>query len=287
MNKMDSINTDMRDSMSSGSGPIKVRLATTPEEIREAQKVRYKVFYEEYGAHPSNDMLQEKRDFDCFDEIADHLIVFQGEGNIVGTYRLMRHDIIHKIGRYYSSDEYDLTALISSGGKLLELGRSCVLAPFRTRPVLQMLWNGIADYITRHQIDTMFGCASLPGTNVDELSDQLSYLYHYHLADDSICTRALENRFIDMNRKQKNDINVKAVFANLPPLIKGYLRVGAMIGNGAVIDSQFNTVDVCIILPTQKLAQRYVRHYAARETGVGESYGQLEPALEPALGGAL
>ena len=224
------------------------------------------MFYEEYGAKPSAEMLKEKRDFDDYDKFADHLIVIDknvGEGikGIIGTYRLLRNPQAKKIGQFYTSDEYDITPLLSFGDGLLELGRSCVLPPYRTRPVLQTLWKGIAHYLADNQIDLMFGCASLHGTNTDDLSQQLAYLYHFHLAPDDMCPRALDSRFVDMNLHAKEDLNAKRVFVSLPPLIKGYLRLGASIGNGAVIDTQFNTTDVCIILPTAKVTQKYVRHY--------------------------
>ena len=243
-----------------------VRLAQSDAEITAAQRLRYMVFYEEYKAEPTPEMLAQKRDFDAFDTIADHLIVLtkdpeSEQEHIVGTYRLIRQEVAEAFGRFYSEDEYDISPLVRSGLTLLELGRSCVLAPYRTKPILNLLWQGIADYITRHEIDLLFGCASFPGTDTEALSEQLSYLYHYHPTPKDICPVALPDRYVNMNVVPKETFNEKRAFASLPPLIKGYLRLGASIGNGAVIDEQFNTTDVCIVVQTTLLTERYRKYF--------------------------
>lgn len=244
---------------------IQVRLTQDANEIKAAQAIRYQVFYEEYGAIPNEEMTQEKRDIDSFDKITDHLIVLNTElpegQKIIGTYRLLRQEVAEKHGHFYTSDEYDISSLLNKEKGLLELGRSCVLPPYRTRPILQKLWEGIAHYVTDHNISLMFGCASLHGTDIDALSYQLAYLYHYHLAPPDLCPKAIDSRYQEMNLHPKKDIDVKKVFISLPPLIKGYLRLGAYIGNGAVIDKQFNTTDVCIVLPSALVREKYVKHY--------------------------
>ena len=242
---------------------ISVRTAQTPEEIQNAQKVRYQVFYEEHQAIPSPDVTTQKRDFDIYDDYADHLIVIDHTANdqIVGTYRLLNRQAADKCGQFYTSNEFDIGNILKSGHSVLELGRSCVLPAYRTRPVLQLLWQGIADYITDRNIDLLFGCASLNATNIDEIATPLSYLYHFHLAEDALRPKALDDRYINMNIIPKDQLNPKACFAALPPLIKGYLRAGGMIGDGAVIDHDFRTTDVCILLQTEALAERYRNHY--------------------------
>lgn len=245
---------------------IIVRLARSPAEIVAAQRLRYKVFYEEYNAIADERTLATGMDVDDYDSVTDHLVVVdQGENGdeeqIVGTYRLLRRDIADKFGRFYTSGEYDISPLLNSGAVLLELGRSCVLPPYRTRPVLQKLWQGIAIYVAEHKIGLMFGCASLHGTNIEELAPQLSYLYHYHLAQPELRPRALKDRYVNANIIPKDRIDAKKVFASLPPLIKGYMRLGASIGDGAVIDHQFNTTDVCIVMPTHLITEKYFRHY--------------------------
>lgn len=243
---------------------VSVRLALNDAEIAEAQRVRYQVFYEENGAQPSPEMLAEQRDFDAFDSFADHLIVVdhsEGVDRIVGTYRLLQSAAAHKAGGFYSAQEFDLNSLEQSHLSLLELGRSCVLLPFRARPVLQLLWQGIADYITEHKIDLMFGCASLHGTDLKDLERPLSYMHHYHLASGSICPRALDARYVDMNILPKDAFDARRAFASLPPILKGYFRLGGTIGEGAVVDAQFNTTDVLVMVETQSLTQRYRSHY--------------------------
>jgi putative hemolysin len=245
-----------------------VRLAQNASEIEAAQRLRYKVFYEEMTAKPDAVMAMEKRDFDTFDDHADHVIVIdqsEGKEKIIGTYRLMRREMADKCGGFYTSGEFDIAPLLQSGSSLLELGRSCVLPEYRTRAVMQVLWEGIADYVLNHNTGIMFGCASLYGTDLDTLRDQMAYLYHYHLAPENLRPKALESRYIDLNRRAKDDLNAKAIFNTLPPLVKGYLRVGAVIGDGAVIDSQFDTTDVCILVETKNITARYHKHYLERD----------------------
>ncbi len=248
---------------------VVVRLARSRQEIEAAQHLRYKVFYEEYKAVPTPEMAASRRDADAYDDIADHLIVVDEsiadpEQRIVGTYRLLRQESAKKFGQFYTSGEYDISSLTGSDASLLELGRSCVLGDYRTRPVLQLLWQGITDYMLDHNIELMFGCASLHGTDIDGMAIPLSYLYHYHLAPADLRPRALPDLYVDMNIVPKDRIDHKAAFAMLPPLIKGYLRVGASIGDGAVIDRQFNTVDVCIVMPMSHVTARYKRHYSRK-----------------------
>lgn len=244
---------------------IQVRLAKNADEIRASQALRYKVFYEEYGATPNEEMRKEKRDIDDYDKITDHLVVLDKDlpedSQIIGTYRLLRRAVAEKHGQFYTSAEYDIQPLLDHEKDLLELGRSCVLPPYRSRPVLQKLWQGIAHYVADHNIGLMFGCASLHGTDIDQLSEQLAYLHHYHRAEDHLCPKAIESRYVDMNLHAKEDLDAKAVFVSLPPLIKGYIRLGASIGDGAVIDLQFNTTDVCIVMPTAQVTAKYVKHY--------------------------
>ncbi len=241
-----------------------VRLAGSEAEIEAAQRLRYEVFYEEYGAKPSAEMEKHRLDVDEYDDFADHLVVIDkssGVEKIVGTYRLLERKGADKIGQFYSAGEYDLAPLLKSNHSLLELGRSCVLNDFRTRPVLQLLWQGLADYVSDHEIDILFGCASLPSTDIKSISKPLSYLHHYHLAPEIIRPRAIKGRYINMNIVPEDDLDVRRVFAELPPLIKGYLRTGACIGDGAVVDEQFNTTDVFVVMPTHLVADRYKKHY--------------------------
>jgi putative hemolysin len=247
-------------------GHLGVRIATTEAEIDAAQALRWRVFYEEMGAEPSPAVRALKRDVDAFDAVADHLLVVDhaigpGPEGVVGTYRLIQQDAAETIGRFYSDDEYDLAPLVAFPGKLLELGRSCVAADYRGRAVMQLLWRGIAAYVFHHQIDLMFGCASLPSTNPDDWSAELTYLWHNHLAPPALRPRALPGRFVDMCRMDPEELDGRRAAANLPPLIKGYLRLGGFVGDGAVIDHAFNTTDIAIVVKSDLITDRYYRHY--------------------------
>ena len=258
------------------SGALQVRLAETAEDIDAAQSLRYRIFYETLGARPLPDMLRRRRDIDRFDDDCDHLLVLDHarEGDhdrVVGTYRLLRREAAARLGGFYSANEYDITPLVAQSSEILELGRSCVDAAYRQRPAMQMLWSGIAAYVFHHGISLMFGCASLPGTDPDALALPLSYLYYFHLAPPALRPRALNQRFVDMRRLAVGTIDPGQALSTLPPLIKGYLRLGGFAGDGAVIDEQFNTTDVCILVKTDLITEKYSRHYERRskETWAG------------------
>lgn len=248
------------------AGNLEVRLAATAEEIDAAQALRYRVFYQEMAARPSAETARSQRDIDDFDKYCDHLLVIdhsRGRAweSVVGTYRLLRRGPAARAGRFYSSSEYDISKLQAIPGEILELGRSCVDTAYRNRPTMQLLWRGIAAYVAHHQVEVMFGCASLHGTDVSIHADTLSYLYYYHLAPPALRPRALDQLYVDMRLKPQAAINPRASLAGLPPLVKGYLRLGGFIGDGAVIDDQFNTVDVCIVVKTELVTEKYMRHY--------------------------
>jgi len=248
------------------SGSLQVRLAGSAADIDAAQALRYRIFYERMGARPLPGMEQDRRDRDQFDAICDHLLVLDhsrgtGLDAVVGTYRLIRRDAAAQLGTFYSAAEYDIAPLIAYPGEILELGRSCVDAGYRARPVMQLLWSGIAAYVFHYDIALMFGCASLPGTEPNLLAVPLSYLYHHHLAPPALRARALPERYVEMRRLDVSAIDPVRTLAGLPPLIKGYLRLGGFVGDGAVIDEQFNTTDVCIVVKTDLVTEKYSRHY--------------------------
>ncbi len=248
------------------SGALEVRLANSPADIDAVQALRYRIFYETMGAKPLRKMARLRRDADPFDGICDHLMVLDhargsGAEAVVGTYRLIRREAARRCGRFYSAAEYDISRLVTYPGPVLELGRSCVDPAYRARAVMPLLWSGIATYVFHYEIELMFGCGSLPGTDPDQLAVPLSYLYHYHLAPPELRTRALPERYVDMRRLDPGSIDPERTLSVLPPLIKGYLRLGGFVGDGAVIDHQFNTTDVCIVVKTDLVAQKYSRHY--------------------------
>lgn len=252
-------------------GSLEVRLARGDAEIREAQRLRYRVFYEEGGAVASVKTKFTRRDIDAFDAICDHLLVIDHAHDggtmpaVVGTYRLLRQTIAEGHRGFYTASEFDIGRLTAQHPSLnfLELGRSCVLPPYRNKRTVELLWHGCWSYVLRHRLDVMIGCASLDGIDPDTLALQLSFLHHFARAPEDWRTQAVAARYVEMNRMPKEAIDPRAALRLLPPLIKGYLRLGAYIGDGAVIDTQFGTTDVLIIQPVSALNPRYVDHFGA------------------------
>lgn len=260
-------------------GTLEVRLAHTPEEIDAAQALRYRVFYEEMSAIPDAQTRATKRDVDRFDAICDHLLVVDHKlagaadtgdvvppAAVVGCYRLLRQEVAERNGGFYTASEYDIAPLLASVGKdvrFLELGRSCVLPPYRTRPTVELLWHGIAQYVALHNLDVMFGCASFEGTDPGKLALPLSYLHHFHMTPPEWHVRALAGSYVDMNLIPKDQIDPRAAWRELPPMIKGYLRAGCYIGDGAVVDTQFGTTDVLILFPVTQISERYLTKFGS------------------------
>jgi putative hemolysin len=255
------------------AGEFEVRLARNDAEVEAAQALRYRVFYEEMTAKPTPEMAAMRRDHDDFDPLCDHLLFIDrrrpGLSGITGTYRLIRRSAAARRGSFYSVAEYDVQTLIDWPGEILELGRSCVDASARSMPAMQLMWRGIATYVFHYDIEIMFGCASLPGTDLARLALPLSYLSQNHLAPPELRARALPSRYVDMSILPPSSYDMRAAERLVPPLIKGYLRLGGFVGDGAVIDQQFDTTDVCIVVKTDLITEKYYRHYerVARETG--------------------
>nr|WP_230531461.1 GNAT family N-acyltransferase [Microvirga roseola] len=254
-------------------GSLEVRLATTTQEIRQAQKLRFKVFYEEMSAAPNGAALLSRRDVDAYDAICDHLLVLDhdvkakpfraAKPKVVGTYRLLRQEVADRHQGFYTAGEYDIAPLLKIHPHLrfLELGRSCVLKPYRNKRTVELLWHGIWTYVLHHRIDVMIGCASLEGTDPRQLALPLSFLHHYAAAPAEWQARAVAKRFTAMDILPKDQVDPKAALHALPPMIKGYLRLGATFGTGAVIDRQFGTTDVLVVLPVSAINPRYIDHF--------------------------
>lgn len=248
------------------SGPLQVRLAESESDIDAVQALRFRIFYERLGAQPLPEMARRRRDVDHLDDGCDHLLVLDhsrgaGAEATVGTYRLIRRNMAAQLGGFYSASEFDISSVMRYPGEILELGRSCVDPAYRQRPAMHLLWSGIAAYVFHYNIGLMFGCASLPGTDADALAMPLSYLYHHYRAPPALRPRARAERYVEMCRLDLCGIDTARAVAALPPLIKGYLRLGGFVGDGAVIDQQFNTTDVCILVKTDLVTEKYTRHY--------------------------
>jgi len=254
-------------------GSLEVRLAHKKSEIRRAQRLRYKVFYEEMSAIPGALAMLSRRDEDAFDPIFDHLLVIDhgntnggrrwGRSKVVGTYRMMRQEVANLYDGFYTQGEYDIAPLLQAKPdcSFMELGRSCVLKPYRNKRTLELLWQGVWSYVREHSADVMIGCASFAGTDPAAHALALSFLHHTALAPEGWRVRAHEHLRVDMNMMPREAVNARAALKALPPLIKGYLRVGAYVGDGAVIDRQFGTTDVFIIVPVEAIRSRYFVHF--------------------------
>ena len=238
------------------SGSLEVRLAQTPPMCAaHSDASLWRVLQGNVRAAPTRRQSSRAATVDAFDWICDHLLVLDHavprgparKPTVVGTYRLLRQDIAERNSGFYSANEFDLASLVARhrGMRFLELGRSCVLAPYRNKRTVELLWHGIWSYVLRHKLDAMVGCASLEGTDPNKLALQLSFLHHHARAPEAWRTDAhCPERYVEMNRMQKAAIEPKAALHALPPLIKGYLRLGATFGDGAVVDRQFGTTDV-------------------------------------------
>lgn len=254
---------------------MEVRLGFDPSDIAASQELRYRIFYEEMAAHASEEVRAAGRDFDRFDPICDHLLVLDraaprrpdGRPAVVGTYRLLRQEVAEDHFGFYSASEYNIEPLLDrsrEGLRLLELGRSCTHEDYRSKPTIELLWHGIMGYLTHYKLDVMFGCASFGGTDPDKLAMPLSFLHHYCSASPEWNVRALDHLYVEMNRIPKDQISGREGFRALPPLIRGYVRAGAYIGEGAVIDWQFNTTDVMIVFPVSRIDERYFSRFSRK-----------------------
>jgi L-ornithine Nalpha-acyltransferase len=264
-----SLETDFATAVLGRIGTLQVRLARNEAEIAAAQEVRYRVFYDELGARGSS-LPSGRRDADRFDAACDHLLVFDTalagpeHRRIVGTYRLLRQEKALVAGGFYSDGEFEFGKLIARhpGQRFLELGRSCVLPEHRSKRTIELLWQGIWAYISRYRIGVMAGCASFHGTVPAAHAEALSYLAHHCRTSAEFDVRAVAERYRSMDLMPVEAINVRSAAMALPPLIKGYLRVGAKVGDGCVVDHEFDTVDVFVVMPVREIGQRYISYYS-------------------------
>jgi L-ornithine Nalpha-acyltransferase len=250
-----------------------VRLASTDRDHLAAQRLRYEVFVAELGGTGPLVDHAARIERDAFDAFADHLVLIDrrrdpgAADHVVGAYRLLPLDRRAEAGRFYSETEYDLSLLLGSGRRLLELGRSCVHPDHRGGTAMFHLWNGLADYVLERGIEVLFGVASFHGTDVQALAKSLSWLYRHHLAPPEMRVRALAPNRCEMDMVPVTDLDRKAAMAPIPALIKAYLRLGGFVGDGAWVDRDFNTTDVCLVMDTGQMSARH-RDFYLRKAGV-------------------
>ncbi|MCL3882820.1 GNAT family N-acyltransferase [Marivita sp. GX14005] len=236
---------------------LELTLAHSQDDIRAAQRLRYRVFVEELGgAGPGVDAAA-GLETDRFDAHADHLLLRdparRGDDTdgVVGVYRLMTREQAVTAGGFYSASEFDLEPLMRNGGALGELGRSCLHPAYRGSGALMKLWQGLARYVEARGIETLFGVASFHGTDLARLQNALSHLHNLHLAPEPLRVRTLAPDCLPLLALEQ--IDSKAAMREVPPLIKSYLKLGGMIGQGVYPDHAFNTTDLCLILPVNRL----------------------------------
>ncbi len=237
------------------AGRYHVSLAVDDCEIREAQRLRYKVFVEELGARLST--VLPGHDIDLYDPFCDHLLVRDlASGEVVGTYRILPPEAAQRVGSYYAEQEFDLTRLNFLRPRMAELGRSCVHPAHRSGAVIARLWIGLADYMTRYGYETIVGCASIGMADGGHIAASVHrQLIKSHLAP------------IEWHVTPRTRLPVESLddgqAAALPPLIKGYTRLGAMVCGEPAWDPDFNTADLLMLLPMAQLNRSYARRFLA------------------------
>jgi len=250
----------------------RMKLAETEAERLGAQRLRYRVFVEEIGAAASPAQHAARREWDAFDPHFDHLILLDADhapdplDRVVGVYRLMRRAAAQAGLGFYGAAEYDLAPILASPRESVELGRSCVAPEHRGGPAMHLLWSGLAQYVLDRDIELMFGVASFPGLDPAPLAEALSYLHHAHLAPPELRVRARAAHRLDMNLLPPGAVNAPRALRAIPPLIKAYLRLGGVVGDGASLDRAFNTIDVCVLMDTAAMKEKHRAFYARRRS---------------------
>jgi putative hemolysin len=248
---------------------LETRLATNEADLLGAQRLRYRVFVEELagdGALVDHDRRLER---DRFDPFFDHLVLVdtsrppESLEHVVGVYRLLRGDKAEEAGQFYSENEYDIAPLRDSGRPLLELGRSCLDAGHRGGAAMVPLWNALARYIRQHRIEILFGVASFRGADASRHAEPLSLLHQRHLAPPDLRVRSRE--FQRMDLVPPETLDRRRAMVAVPSLIKAYLRLGGVVGEGAFVDRAFNTTDVCLVMDTARINARSLALYAGAE----------------------
>ena len=245
-----------------------IKIAETKSELKKAQALRYSVFYKEKKAIPTISKKILRLDYDKVDKFADHLIVIDKnrkgiKNKIVGTYRLIRGDIAAHCGGFYTSSEFDLSKILNSyeNNKILELGRSCVHQDYRNGTIMNLLWKAIAEYVKLYDIKILLGCASFHGTDVMKYTNELSYLRKNFSLPDELSVKSLDSKIYPAYTEIDSNNNNLRTFVKLPPLIKGYLRVGGKVSHDCYVDYKFNTIDLCVIVNTNNIDEKYKKKY--------------------------
>lgn len=243
---------------------FQTRLASTEADLRAAQRLRYDVFVRELGGGGAGVDHEAGLEADIFDPVYDHLLLedqSRPDDPVVGVYRLMPGSRVAEIGTFYTEGEYDIAPLRKGGRELLELGRSCLHRDYRGGTALAEMWRALAAYVVERNIEILFGVASFHGTDVEKLGQPLSHLYDRHLAPEDLRVTALSENARRMDIIAPDQIDRLAAVKAIPALIKGYLRLGGFVGDGAFIDHAFNTTDVCLVIDVNRMSEKHRGFY--------------------------
>lgn len=256
---------------------FEVRLTRNKEERKQVRQLRYNVFVEEEGASATEEQRALREEYDSYDRFAEYMAVFHN-GRIVGTYRIIDRKAAEKMDGFYTESEYNISKIKKYRGNIAEMSRACVEKSYRENGlVMRLLWAGLGEMIVRRKIGIVFGVASFVGKNPARSAQAISYLYYNHLTPLRLRATVLPEKFADgvnpklgrMNILPREFVDEADARAEMTPLIKGYLRLGATFGRGVFIDAPFNTYDVFVMLETRKMNAAYQKHFLGRENALG------------------
>ena len=264
-----------------------VRLTKTKEERKQVRQLRYDVFVEEEGAAATEEQKALREEYDSFDRFAEYMAVFHN-GRVVGTYRIINRKSAEKMGGFYTESEFNLSKIKKVSMNIAEMSRACVAREYRENAlVMRLLWAGLGEYIVRRKIGLLFGVASWVGTKPAKSAQAISYLYYNHLSPQKLRATVLTENFADgvnpklgrMNILPPAFVDEEDAIREMPPLIKGYLRLGATFGKGVFVDKPFNTYDVFVMLQTKKMDAAYQKHFLGHENALADLDDDIPSAM--------
>ena len=267
---------------------FEVRLTRNKEERKQVRQLRYKVFVEEEGAGASEEQRALGEEYDAYDRFAEYMAVFHN-GRVVGTYRIIDRNAAEKMGGFYTETEFNISKIKKYRGNIAEMSRACVEKSYRENAlVMRMLWAGLGELIVRRKIGVLFGVASFVGTKPARSAQAISYLYYNHLTPLRLRATVVAENFAEginpklarMNILPREFVDAADAKAEMTPLIKGYLRLGATFGRGVFVDAPFNSYDVFVMIETRKMDATYQKHFLGRENALGDPEDDREKIIK-------
>jgi len=250
---------------------FEIKITRDPDEIHEAQKLRFEVFNLEMKKG-LKESYQRGLDVDRFDSVCDHLIVRErNQRRVVGTYRLLLGSEARKHSGFYSEQEFNLENIKKLDGELLELGRSCAHKDYRDRALIHLMWQTIAEYVKNHQVHYLFGCASFPTTNPGEVGQSIALIKEKYYAPEKFRVEPVPGMRLTDLREDVEIADREELFFRLPSLIKGYLRVGALLCGPPALDLEFGTTDLFLLLDVNRASDEYLRRFGLSASDVSRA----------------